>query len=54
VAEQVWHDVGPADDAPEGSLRRVEVGGRAVCVGRLRDAWIAFDDTCTHEACSLA
>ena len=29
VAEQQWHDVGPAGDAPEGHLRRVEAGGRA-------------------------
>jgi cytochrome P450/nitrite reductase/ring-hydroxylating ferredoxin subunit len=54
VAEREWHDVGPAGDAPEGHLRRVAAGGRAVCVGRLGDAWIAFDDTCTHEECSLA
>ena len=54
MAEREWHDVGPAGDAPEGQLRRVEAGGRAVCVGRLGDAWIAFDDTCTHEECSLA
>ena len=49
-----WHEVGAADDAPEGHLRRVEVGGRAVCVARVEGAWIAFDDTCTHEECSLA
>ena len=54
MAEREWHDVGPAGDAPEGHLRRVEAGGRAVCVGRLGDVWIAFDDTCTHEECSLA
>ena len=35
MAEREWHDVGPAGDAPEGHLRRVEAGGRAVCVGRL-------------------
>ena len=49
-----WHDVGPAGDASEGHLRRVEAGGRAVCVGRLGDVWIAFDDTCTHEECPLS
>ncbi len=49
-----WHDVGRADDASEGDLRRVEAGGRAVCVGRTADGWVAFDDTCTHEECSLA
>ncbi|HEX2302586.1 MAG TPA: cytochrome P450 [Gaiella sp.] len=54
VSEREWHDVGPAGDAPEGHLRRVEAGGRAVCLGRTSQGWIAFDDTCTHEECSLA
>ena len=54
MTEAQWHDVGPAADAPEGHLRRVEAGGRAVCVGRLGGSWIAFDDTCTHEECPLS
>ena len=54
VTELVWHDVGRVDDPAEGALRRVEAGGRPVCVSRLGGAWIAFDDTCTHEECSLA
>ena len=49
-----WHDVGTADDPPDGTLRRVEAGGRAVCVARVEREWVAFDDTCTHEECSLA
>src|SRR4029079_9151099 len=28
--------------------------GRAVCLGRTTSGWVAFDDTCTHEECSLA
>jgi cytochrome P450/nitrite reductase/ring-hydroxylating ferredoxin subunit len=54
VTEASWHDLGPADDPAEGALRRVEVEGRAVCVGRIAGGWVAFDDTCTHEECSLA
>ena len=54
MTDAEWHEVGPADDPPDGTLRRVDAGGRAVCVGRVGRAWIAFDDTCTHEACSLA
>jgi len=55
VTETVdWYEIGPADDPPDGELRRVEAGGRAVCVARLDGEWIAFDDTCTHEECSLA
>jgi cytochrome P450/nitrite reductase/ring-hydroxylating ferredoxin subunit len=54
VTEPSWHDLGPADDPPEGALRRVQLEGRAVCVGRTAGGWVAFDDTCTHEECSLA
>ena len=49
-----WHEVGDAGGEPEGTLRRVEVGETAVCVARTGDGWLAFDDTCTHEECSLA
>jgi cytochrome P450/nitrite reductase/ring-hydroxylating ferredoxin subunit len=54
VSEPAWHEVGGADDAPTGTLRRVEVGDTAVCLARTGDGWLAFDDTCTHEECSLA
>jgi len=54
VTEVAWHEVGAAGDEPAGTLRRVDVGARAVCLARTDDGWLAFDDTCTHEACSLA
>jgi len=55
VTETVdWYEIGPAEDPPDGSLRRVEAGGRTVCIALLENEWIAFDDTCTHEECSLA
>src|SRR5262245_28212675 len=50
----VWHEVGPAGDAPPGALRQVEVEGRRVCVGRTTTGWVAFDDTCPHEECPLS
>jgi nitrite reductase/ring-hydroxylating ferredoxin subunit len=49
-----WHEVGAAGEEPAGTLRRVDVGERAVCLARTDDGWLAFDDTCTHEECSLA
>ena len=49
-----WHRIGPAESPPDGTLRRVEVGGTPVCLGRVAEGWVAFDDTCTHEECSLA
>ena len=54
MSETAWHEIGPAGDEPAGALRQVEVEGRAVCVGRTAGGWAAFDDTCTHEECSLA
>ena len=54
MSETAWHEIGPAGDEPAGALRQVEVEGRAVCVGRTAGGWVAFDDTCTHEECSLA
>jgi cytochrome P450/nitrite reductase/ring-hydroxylating ferredoxin subunit len=54
VSQVTWHEVGVAGDEPAGTLRRVEVGDTAVCLARTGDGWLAFDDTCTHEECSLA
>ena len=54
ATETTWFPVGPADEAPDGTLRRVEAGGTAVCLGRVAGGWIAFDDTCTHEECPLS
>ncbi|MFN8225043.1 MAG: cytochrome P450 [Gaiellales bacterium] len=49
-----WHEIGPAEDVAIGTLRRVEVDGKAVCIGRVTSGWVAFQDECTHEECSLA
>jgi cytochrome P450/nitrite reductase/ring-hydroxylating ferredoxin subunit len=54
VSQVAWHEVGAAGDEPAGTLRRVDVGERGVCLARTDDGWLAFDDTCTHEECSLA
>ena len=54
MTSPTWHEVGAAGDEPEGTLRRVEVADTAVCLARSREGWLAFDDTCTHEECSLA
>ena len=54
MGELTWHGVGAAEDEAVGFLRRVEIEGRAVCLGRTGEGWVAFQDTCTHEECSLA
>ena len=54
MSELTWHGTGSADEGGVGFLRRVDVEGAAVCVGRTADGWVAFQDTCTHEDCSLS
>ena len=54
MSQLAWHEVGAAGEEPEGTLRRVEAGDTAVCLARTDEGWLAFDDTCTHEECSLA
>ena len=38
----VWNSVGAAKEAPVGFLRRVEVDGAAVCLGKTAEGWVAF------------
>ena len=54
MTEAVWHELGPAGDAPTGALRQVSLDGTLVCVGRTADGWVAFGDTCPHEECPLS
>lgn len=37
-----------------GQLKAVEVDGTYVALANVDGRFYAFDDTCTHEACSLA
>jgi cytochrome P450/nitrite reductase/ring-hydroxylating ferredoxin subunit len=54
AARAGWFDAGPAGEAPDGTLRELELGGRPVCLARVEGQWLAFDGTCTHEECALA
>ena len=54
MTDGAWHEVGAAGDEQAGTLRRVDVAERAVCLARTDDGWLAFDDTCTHEECPLS
>ena len=40
-----WHEIGGVEALAEGALLQADVGGRAVCVGRIAGGWVAFDDT---------
>ncbi len=39
---------------PSGGLAVVDVRGRPIAVANVGGTYYAFDDTCTHEECSLA
>ena len=43
-----------AKDIPAGEMRVFDVEGTKVNVARVDGQLHAFDDTCTHKACSLA
>ena len=46
--------VSGAGDLGEGEMRAFEVHGTKIAVANVGGAFHAFDDTCTHMACSLA
>ncbi len=46
--------LGPADQVPDGQVRRFDVGGRAVAVVRIGDDYYALGDTCSHADYSLS
>ena len=41
-------------DFEDGEVRLFDVEGQPIAVARVGDDYYAFDDTCTHEQCSLS
>ena len=46
--------LGPADAVADLQMKAFEVGPKRIVVARVDGELFAFDDTCTHAACSLA
>lgn len=46
--------VGRVADIEPGEIRAVTVEGNPIAVANVGGRFYAIDDTCTHEACSLA
>ena len=46
--------VARASEVPPGSMKRVEVAGRAVALANVDGEFYAIDDTCSHEEASLS
>ncbi|HVC71130.1 MAG TPA: Rieske 2Fe-2S domain-containing protein [Acidimicrobiales bacterium] len=45
--------LGSLDELRAGSLRRFDIAGRHIVVVALGAAFVALDDTCSHESASL-
>lgn len=46
--------VAKSSDVAEGDLASGEAGGKTVALANVSGTIYAFDDTCTHEQCSLS
>jgi 3-phenylpropionate/trans-cinnamate dioxygenase ferredoxin component len=42
------------EDVPPGAIVATDVRGTRIAVANVAGTYYAFDDTCTHEQCSLA
>ncbi len=49
-----WVRVANAGDVSEGEVNSYTVSNRQVAVANVDGSLHAFDDTCTHQGCSLA
>ena len=49
-----WVKVADAGDVAEGEINSYTVGTRMVAVANVDGDLQAFDDTCTHQGCSLS
>ncbi len=49
-----WVKVAAAGDVAEGEINAYMVGNRTVAVANVDGDLQAFDDTCTHQGCSLS
>lgn len=43
-----------ASEIPPGSLVAVDLSGTPIAIANVGGTFYAFDDTCTHQQCSLA
>lgn len=46
--------IGKKEGVPEGKMKAFSVEGKMITVANVEGKYLAFDDTCTHEHCSLS
>jgi 3-phenylpropionate/trans-cinnamate dioxygenase ferredoxin subunit len=49
-----WLDVGPVEDLPPGSWRRVDLADEAIVVFNVDGTYYAIEDVCTHDGGELS
>jgi len=47
-------DAGKSGELREGTMKRVDIGGRRILLANVAGRLYAVDDTCTHEEASLS
>jgi len=51
---QEFLDVGKSGELREGTMKRVDIGGRRILLANVAGRLYAVDDSCTHEEASLS
>ena len=51
---QEFLDAGKSGELREGTMKRVDIGGRRILLANVAGRLYAVDDTCTHEEASLS
>ena len=51
---QEFLDVGRTGELREGTMKRVDIGGRRILLANVAGRLYAVDDSCTHEEASLS
>jgi len=51
---QEFLDAGKSGELREGTLKRVDIGGRRILLANVAGRLYAVDDSCTHEEASLS
>ena len=51
---QEFLDAGRSGELREGTMKRVDIGGRRILLANVAGRLYAVDDTCTHEEASLS
>lgn len=51
---QEFLDAGESGELREGTMKRVDIGGRRILLANVAGRLCAVDDTCTHEEASLS